>query len=188
MSTENIEKFKSELNLVKDRIKHLERELEKLGPGVQKQDTVTPSEGGTDSGEAIEQTEKLTPDVLTIDGVVNLINIRNFKRLENFKLLAMIVFALKRETSKYGKTRPQKIIIADEKNQRFQLLNWHKSMDQKLLHGKDHWVILDSVYLKENDRRFPDNRFLEFEIAGELRQYNIHSSKNFKVINYNKVS
>ncbi len=170
MSIENIEKIKSELNLVKDRIKHLEKQLQKLDP------------------ETIEQTENPTPDVLTIEGVINLINIRNFKCLENFKLLAIIVIALKREASKYSKTRPQEIIIGDERNQRFKLLNWHKSMDQKLLQGKDHWVIFDSVYLKENDSRFPDNRFMDFDIAGELKQFNIYSSKNFKVINYNKVS
>lgn len=121
-------------------------------------------------------------EILTIEGIINLIHIRNWERLKQFKLKAKIVAAATREGSQYGKTRPQGIIIADEKNQRFKLLNWHSGMDQKLKDLKDQWVIFDSVYLKENDIRFPDDQFMFFTIQGESIQYSIHSSKQFRIV------
>ena len=145
-----------------------------------------------DNGEAIEQdsvpselegTEDIKPyEILTIEGIINLIHIRNWERLKQFKLQAKIVVAATRESSQYGKTRPQEIIISDEKNQRFKLLNWHKSMDQKLKDHKDKWVVFDSAFLKQNDIRFPDNQFMFFTIRGEEVQFSFHSSSKFRIV------
>lgn len=184
-----------ELQLIKERIKKIEDQL--IGSGTQKQDVVDPKlEPTLEQDKSLDLAAKKVSvsspkektedtkihDVLTIEGIINLINIRSFKPLKDFRLLGKIVTAATREGSQYGKTRPQEIIIADEKNQRFKMLNWHKSMDQKLKDHKDKWVIFDSVYLKENDRRFPDNQSMEFKVSGELRQYNIHSSKKFRIV------
>jgi len=154
-----------ELQLIKERIKKIEDQL------------------NLPISSSFEEIGDIKPhDILTIESVINLINVRNWERLKQFKLKAKILVAATREGSQYGKTRPQEIIIADEKNQRFKLLNWHKGMDQELKDHKDKWVIFNSVYLKENDRRFPDNQFMEFKVSGELRQYNIHSSKKFRIV------
>ena len=179
------------IQALEERMKKLEDQL--VGKGIQKQDMVTTKKAvAKDNGEAIEQdsvpselegTEDIKPyEILTIEGIINLIHIRNWERLKQFKLQAKIVVAATRESSQYGKTRPQEIIISDEKNQRFKLLNWSKSLDQELKDLKDQWVIFDSVYLKENDRRFPDNQFMFFTIRGEEVQFSFHSSKKFKII------
>lgn len=185
-----------ELQSIKERIKKIEDQLadkgiqkqdmvvSKLEPTIE-QDSVSPSEGealdtvSTSKGETID----IKPyEILTIEGIINLINIGNRKPLEQFKLQAKIVVASTREGSQYGKTRPQEVIIADEKNNQFKLLNWHKSMDQELRDLKDQWVVFDSVYLKENDPRFLDNQFMFFTIKGQSIQFSIHSSKKFKII------
>ena len=162
----------SEKQQLLDKLQSLEERIKKIEDQL---NLPVPSE--------LEGTEDIKPhEILTIEGIINLIHIGNRKPLEQFKLKAKIIVAASREGSQYGKTRPQEIIIANEKNQQLKLLNWHKSMDQELKDLKDKWVIFDSVYLKENDIRFPDNQFMFFRVRGEEIQFSIHSSKKFKVV------
>jgi len=161
--------------------------LKELSKSTQKQDMVDSNLEPTIEQDSVSSTNRETEDIksyeiLSIEGIINLIHIGNRKPLEQFKLKAKIVAAATREGSQYGKTRPQEIIISDEKNQQFKLQNWHKSKDQELKDLKDKWVIFDSVYLKENDSRFPDNQVMGFTIKGEYIQFSIHSSKKFKIV------
>lgn len=169
-----IESIQKEIDHIKDSIRELETRLLNMSFD---QPEYSP----------LEHVSDLPENVLTIDSIINLIHIRNFERLKYFKLIAKIEMIYAREKSKYGKVKPQIILISNGKEKQFKLLNWHISLDEKLQSYPGKWALFEFVYIKENNKQFFDPQIVVFKIGSNEVQFNIHSSsKKFIVKIYSE--